>query len=70
MFFLLIGNEIGDDGVSYIAESLQVNNTLTNIVFWGEKFVYRSVFYCLSVFFFSKQTTTLDVMVQLSLQKC
>ena len=34
--FSLLGNKIGDAGVSYIAEALKVNNTLNRIMFWSE----------------------------------
>jgi len=39
--FSLLGNAIGDAGVSYIAEALKVNNILIKIVFWGEQMVFR-----------------------------
>ena len=32
----LLVNEIGDVGVSAIAEALKVNNTLNKIFFWSE----------------------------------
>ena len=39
-FFSLSDNAIADDGVSYIAEALKVNNTLNKIKFSSESIVF------------------------------
>ena len=48
IYFSRLDNEIGDAGVSDIAEALKVNNTLNEIICWSE----------LMVFLFSVRITT------------